>query len=140
MPLHDGLSLIHIFKFRLGLFQKPYIPNYFIDRRAHEKRARELAAECMVLLKNNGHVLPLSKDSRVALIGPMAKERASLLGSWSLDGEETDVVSLYDGMCAAAGMDKIEVSPNDLYDEGLMHICLLYTSNGFRWRAFPGTG
>ena len=120
--LDESVRRVLRVKFRLGLFQKPYIPNYFIDRRAHEKRARELAADCMVLLKNNGHVLPLSKDSRVALIGPMAKERASLLGSWSLDGEETDVVSLYDGMCAAAGMDKIEVSPNDLYDEGLMHI------------------
>uniref|UniRef100_UPI003FEE1E8C glycoside hydrolase family 3 C-terminal domain-containing protein n=1 Tax=Candidatus Fimivicinus sp. TaxID=3056640 RepID=UPI003FEE1E8C len=46
------------------------------DAAAHHALAREIAGQCMVLLKNEGGLLPLKKKQRVAVIGEMAKGRA----------------------------------------------------------------
>ncbi len=85
-------------KFRLGLFEKPYIPEYRIDYAAHAASARALAAASMVLLKNKDHILPLSTDTKVALVGDMAEDRENLLGSWCLDGRPEDVTDIRKGM------------------------------------------
>ncbi len=47
--------------------------DYTYDSDAHHKLAREIASQCMVLMKNDGNVLPLKKDAKVALIGEMAR-------------------------------------------------------------------
>ena len=60
--------------------------------------ARNLAEESMVLLKNDGDVLPLEKDCKVALIGPMARNQKDLLGSWFGRGRAEDVTSIFDGL------------------------------------------
>ena len=75
-------------KYKLGLFADPYKycdPN----RRAKdiftpENRsvARQIAAETFVLLKNEGNVLPLKKQGKIALIGPLANDRANMAGTW----------------------------------------------------------
>ncbi len=77
-------------KFALDLFEKPYRESFKYDIAVHLKNSREYAAESMVLLKNEG-VLPLEKTARVALVGPYANDRRTLLGSWTLDAraEET---------------------------------------------------
>ncbi len=85
-------------KLRLGLFEAPYIPQYRVDEEKHRSDARALAAASMVLLKNEGHLLPLSTDCRVALIGDMADDHENLLGSWCLDGRPEDVVSIREGV------------------------------------------
>ena len=46
--------------------------SYTYDSDAHHKLAREIASQCMVLMKNDNNVLPLKKDAKVALIGEMA--------------------------------------------------------------------
>ncbi len=80
-------------KFSLDLFNKPYRERFEYDREAHIRASREYAAESMVLLKNDG-ILPLNKGLKIALVGPYAEEKRSLLGSWCLDGKATETPSL----------------------------------------------
>ncbi|MBR7132714.1 MAG: glycoside hydrolase family 3 C-terminal domain-containing protein [Clostridia bacterium] len=89
-------------KLQKGLFQNPYCDAREIDRTVHLKDARTLAAESMVLLKNDG-VLPLSKKSRVALIGPFVRERRALLGSWTLDGKAEETANFAEAMKSVIG-------------------------------------
>ena len=51
----------------------------------------------MVLLQNNG-ILPLEKGIKLSVTGPMAEEKAALLGSWHDGGNASDVISLADGI------------------------------------------
>ena len=75
-----------VVKYQLGLFEDPYkygkqslSEAYY--RPENMQFARELAAESMVLLKNDG-VLPLAKDTKIALIGPFADSQIDQLGAW----------------------------------------------------------
>ncbi len=77
-------------KYILGLFKDPY---KFCDsqRRAKDiytaenrKVARDIAAESFVLLKNDNNVLPLKKQGKVALIGPLANSKYNVPGTWSV--------------------------------------------------------
>ncbi len=73
-------------KLAAGLFDKPYKKPFKVDRNEHIELSEKIAAESMVLLKNNDNLLPLSKDMKVALYGPYTYERRGLQGSWALDG------------------------------------------------------
>ena len=77
-------------KYRLGLFDNPY--KYINPEReatqiytqANREAARRIAAETFVLLKNNGNLLPLSADGKIALIGPLADAATHMQGLWSV--------------------------------------------------------
>lgn len=75
-------------KYKLGLFKDPYKylrvknRNQYAYTAANRKAARDLAAETFVLLKNENQVLPLKKQGKIALIGPLANDRANLCGTW----------------------------------------------------------
>ena len=80
-----------VVKYQLGLFEDPYkygkqslSEAYY--RPENMQFARELAAESMVLLKNDG-VLPLAEGSKIALIGPFADSQIDQLGAWRGLGE-----------------------------------------------------
>ena len=88
-------------KFAMGLFDSPYGEDKHYDKVKHLKDARDLAAESMVLLKNDG-VLPLKSDSNIALAGPFADERRSLLGTWTLDGSADETPSFAEALKEAA--------------------------------------
>lgn len=77
-------------KLSKGLFENPYIHKCAYDRTGHLRKAYELAAESMVLLKNDNHTLPIAKTAKIALAGPFKQERRALLGSWVLDGKEEE--------------------------------------------------
>ena len=98
----DAVRRVLRVKFRLGLFEHPYTKEVKQEERLllpESLRAVErMAEETMVLLKNSDNVLPLSGVKKIALIGPMAKNRADLLGSWSAHGRAEDVCSIYDAM------------------------------------------
>ena len=76
-------------KYKLGLFDAPY--RYLDPKRrsrdiftdAHRKVARQLAPETFVLLKNNS-LLPLKKEGKIALIGPLANDRKNVSGTWTV--------------------------------------------------------
>jgi beta-glucosidase len=90
-------------KFRLGLFDNPYADESLEARtilsRDNIAAARRIAAQSMVLLKNEGDLLPLVKNARsVAVIGPLADDQQDMLGSWAGDGRKDDVVTLLAGI------------------------------------------
>ena len=89
-------------KFRLGLFERPYTPTTTEKERFFRPQsmdiAAQLAAESMVLLKNENGLLPLVNKKKIAVIGPMAKNGWDLLGSWCGHGKDTDVAMLYNGL------------------------------------------
>ena len=106
--LDEAVRRILRVKFRLGLFEKPYIAELPESERFlledSRKLARAFAAETFVLLKNEGDILPLSSDRRtVALLGPMADNREDLMGSWNGQGDAGDVVTIREGL-EASGM------------------------------------
>ena len=90
-------------KYKLGLFEDPY--KYLDPERAakdvytpeHLAFAREAARECLVLLKNDG-VLPLKKGTRVAVVGPLAKDGSAMAGSWSMSSHNAESVTLFQGI------------------------------------------
>jgi len=77
-------------KYKLGLFSDPY--RYCNTKRSkseiynaeNRQAARDVAAETFVLLKNEGHILPLKKEGKIALIGPLADTRNNIAGTWSV--------------------------------------------------------
>lgn len=95
-------------KFSLGLFDNPYADpsteTAVILRDDHVAAARDAARKSMVLLKNEGGLLPLSRAVRsIALIGPLANDRDDLLGSWHAMGRAEDVVTVLAGVRGRAG-------------------------------------
>lgn len=130
----DAVRRILRVKFRLGLFEHPYTKEIKQEKRLllpDNLRAVEQAAEeTMVLLKNTGSLLPLSAErvKKIALIGPMAKNKEDLLGSWSAHGRVEEVCNIYDAMAHefagkadilyAAGCE-VEKEINDGFSEAL---------------------
>ena len=82
-------------KQKLGLFQDPY--RYFDEEREKKEilsvenraLARRAAGASIVLLKNKNNLLPLRKDTKVAIIGPLAHSRRNMLGTWSVSGDHS---------------------------------------------------
>ena len=91
-------------KYKLGLFQNPY---RFLDesRRSRDiftaenrQAARSMAAKTFVLLKNEGNILPLKKQGKIALIGPMADSRENMTGTWSVAAVREKYATLKEAM------------------------------------------
>lgn len=101
----DALRRILKVKFMLGLFEKPYTEEKPQSERFLQPEslatAERMATETFVLLKNEDGLLPLENLDTVALIGPLARNREDLLGSWYARGRGEDVVSIYDGLSSA---------------------------------------
>ncbi len=101
-------------KYKLGLFEDPY--RYLNEERAkqeiltpaHLKAARETAARSMVLLKNDKQLLPLKKEGKIAVVGPLADNRTDMLGTWVVS-RETDYVTTVKAGLEKAGGHALEV-------------------------------
>ena len=99
-------------KFRLGLFEHPYVEEkpeseiYLLPKSL--EIAEKSAAESMVLLKNENSVLPLEDVGTIAVIGPVASDSTQHLGNWGARARAEDVVGIVQGMCEEyAGKSKI---------------------------------
>ena len=100
-------------KYKLGLFDNPY--RFCEPKRLktdlytaeHRKAARDMAAETFVLLKNDG-VLPLKKQGKIALIGPLGNNRSNMVGCWSTADTPELYSTLKEAMERAVG-DKAQV-------------------------------
>jgi beta-glucosidase len=100
-------------KFRLGLFERPYVePQRIPSLTEADKRriALEAARQGIVLLKNDHGVLPLSpaKTRSIAVIGPLADDPYEQLGTWIFDGDPALSVTALQGIRALAG-DGVEI-------------------------------
>lgn len=106
-------------KYRLGLFSDPY--KYCDEKRAateifteaNRATARKIAADCFVLLKNQGDILPLKKGGTIELVGPLADNRENMTGTWSVAADFSRSVSLLQGLKDVAG-DGVKI----LYNRG----------------------
>ncbi len=100
----DAVRRVLRLKIRLGLFEKPYtdetLAATLILRPDFRELALQVAQESMVLLKNEGDILPLSPQTRLAVIGPLADNRHDLLGCWSLLVHPEDVETVLEGIAA----------------------------------------
>lgn len=100
--LDDAVKRVLSVKFRLGLFDQPYTPETKDKDRFLLPQslavAEKLAEESVVLLKNNNKILPLSNVSKIAVLGPLSKDKWHLLGSWRAQGNAEDVTTVYDAL------------------------------------------
>jgi beta-glucosidase len=99
-------------KWNVGLFEDPY--RYGSSERedevilsdAHRDLARTAAHQSMVLLKNEGDVLPFGDDVQtLAVIGPLADDARSILGEWAGIGRAKDAISVLEGFRSRPGVD-----------------------------------
>ncbi len=103
--IDDAVRNILRVKFQLGLFDDPFRYSD-VEREKTEimkpenlEIARDMARKSIVLLKNEGNVLPIKESAKtIAVIGPMADNRRDLIGSWSAAGDWTKSVTLLEGL------------------------------------------
>ena len=104
--IDDAVRRILRIKFRAGLFEDPYAPYTPAEAEAQMllpdavAAARKAAGRSMVLLRNEGGILPLDASKKTAVIGPLARNQHDMLGPWWGAGRDSDVVTVFDGIAA----------------------------------------
>ena len=103
--VNEACRKILLAKFKLGLFDDPY--KYSNEQREKEiiyhpeflESARKIASKSSVLLKNVNKTLPLNKKQTIALIGPLVKDKKSIIGSWAAAGDRNGkAISIFQGI------------------------------------------
>lgn len=113
-------------KFRLGLFDNPYLnerkPSVFYAP-LHLEEAKKAAVQSAILLKNDNETLPLSDHVKtVAIVGPMADAPYEQLGTWVFDGEKVQTQTPLKAIREMYG-DKVQI----IYEQGLAYSRDKYT-------------
>jgi beta-glucosidase len=114
--IDDAVRRILRVKFRAGLFENPYAPYTPAEAEAQMLRpdavaaAKKAASRSMVLLRNEGGILPMDPSKKTAVIGPLAKNQHDMLGPWWGAGRDSDAVTVFDGIN--------QQSPGATYAEG----------------------
>jgi beta-glucosidase len=122
--IDDAVRRILRVKFRAGLFEHPYVDVGAAEGKQllpqNRAAARRAAGRSMVLLKNDGGLLPLDPSKSTAIIGPLGDDGHDMLGPWWGKGEDDDAVSLLAGMRAqnpdTTFTPGCTLSNNELYD------------------------
>lgn len=103
--IDDAVRRILRVKFELGLFDNPYKycdearEKANIGSKANNDDVLDMAKKSIVLLKNDKNLLPLKKSgTKIALIGALANDKNSPLGSWRIAAEDNTAVSVLEGM------------------------------------------
>ena len=104
--LDEAVRRILGVKMRLGLFDRPYLTSeemhrYDVLPKAHLDHALKSAERSIVLLKNEGDLLPLSRDTKISLTGVLADMPEEVLGSWAISGRAQDCVTIRQGFLNA---------------------------------------
>ncbi|MGD0035236.1 glycoside hydrolase family 3 N-terminal domain-containing protein [Paenibacillus illinoisensis] len=95
-------------KFRLGLFEQPYVDPEFAERvigcEEHVELARKAAQEGIVLLKNEENLLPISKTNpKIAVLGPNANHTYNQLGDYTSPQPSGQIVTVLEGIRRKVG-------------------------------------
>jgi len=108
--IDDAAKRILRVKFELGLFDDPYKycdeqrEKEVIGQHAFHEAALDMAKKSIVLLKNDNQLLPLKKQGqKIALIGALASDKTSSLGSWRIAAKDNTAISVFEGMQAYTG-------------------------------------
>jgi beta-glucosidase len=108
--IDDAVRRILRAKFELGLFENPYKycdevrEKNTLGKAAFQETVLDMAKKSIVLLKNENNLLPLAKrGKKIALIGALAADKTSPLGSWRLAADENSAVSVLEGMQEYSG-------------------------------------
>lgn len=103
--IDDAVRRILRVKFELGLFDNPYKycdearEKSSIGNKANNDDVLDMAKKSIVLLKNDKNLLPLKKTgTRIALIGALANDKNSPLGSWRIAADDNTAISVLEGM------------------------------------------
>lgn len=97
--LNESVLRVLTLKNKLGLFENPYgnineeREKAILKSKENLEEARRTTAETLVLLKNEKQVLPLKKNSKIALIGPYG-DNIAILGSWSMFSDKSKIQTL----------------------------------------------
>lgn len=108
--IDDAVVRILTLKIMLGLMEEPYTEEddsrecYFSPE--HRAVSREAGKNAIVLLENDG-VLPLKKNQKIALVGPLADNKVDVLGGWTCNEDTEKTVSVLEGMIEAFGKENI---------------------------------
>ena len=101
----DAVRRILRVKFELGLFDNPYKycdearEKATIGNKANNDAVLDMAKKSIVLLKNKQNLLPLKKSGvKIALIGALANDKNSLMGSWRIAADDDTAISVLEGM------------------------------------------
>lgn len=122
--IDDAVKRILHKKFELGLFDDPFKycnsdrEQVELNNPEHRKAARDIASKSIVLLKNEQHILPISKQTKtIAFIGPLVKEHKQNMGFWAVELPEVDyenhIVSQWEGV-----QNKVGTGTKLLYAKG----------------------
>jgi beta-glucosidase len=99
--IDDSVRRVLRMKYDKGLFQPALRIPASVEKHPvlqdNRSLARDMARRSMVLLKNDGNVLPLSKTAKIALVGPLAKDNRHMLGAWAALGKWQESVGVMDG-------------------------------------------
>ncbi|MBC7557676.1 MAG: beta-glucosidase BglX, partial [Chryseobacterium sp.] len=123
-------------KYDLGLFENPFkygnvkLAEKEVYSAENRKAARNIAAQSMVLLKNNDQILPLKKSGTIAVIGPLVNNALNMAGTWSIGAKQENSISLMKGLQENFGNSVKFISAkgaNIDYSERLENI---YAANG----------
>lgn len=103
--IDDAVRRILRVKFQLGLFDNPY--KYCDESREEQTIGKpefreavlDMAKKSIVLLKNDNNLLPLKKQGqKIAVIGALANDKTSPLGSWRIGADDGTAVSVLEGL------------------------------------------
>jgi beta-glucosidase len=103
-------------KVRMGLFERPYVDESLLKQVValpeHRQAARLAAQRSMVLLRNEGGLLPLSKDLKnMAVIGPLADSKPATEGSWMVFGHQPAAITVLQGLRAKLPHAQVDYAP-----------------------------
>ena len=112
--LDDAVRRILRIKFRAGLFDDPYVDPAKAEAAQEQDEAladaRRAGGRSMVLLENEGKVLPLNPSKKTAVIGPLADNAKDMVGPWWGRGDDSKKVTVLEGIRAQ--------SPGATYAQG----------------------
>ncbi len=105
--IDEAVRRILSVKVWLGLFENPYVPEALIEAyekglpEEHAALCRKAAEESMVLLKNEGNLLPLRRGQKISLVGRLADDANEVCGAWAMAWKPEDCVSILTGLKGA---------------------------------------
>lgn len=118
--IDEAVYRILSIKKKYGILDAPYTESISLNIEEHIEKAVKMALGSMVLLKNDDDLLPIAREKKICLIGPMVNEKRSLLGSWTLDGDLSLVRSFHEAFADCISEENILTG--SMPDEALMRI------------------